>query len=92
MQICQLFKGHIVDKIIPISKLKATCLSLLRQVKTIGKTILVTREGEPNTLVTPSPLPRNPESWLGTTRTSIGINGDIISPVPDEKDWEALRD
>jgi prevent-host-death family protein len=92
---CQLFKGHVVPETIPISRFKAACLSLLRQVKKTGKTILVTRKGEPIALVTPPPLrplPLNPESWPGTMRKSISIKGDIISPVLDESDWEALQD
>ena len=76
-----------MDETIPISKFKATCLSLLSQVKKTGRTILVTRKGEPVALVSPPPKPR---SWLGCMRNSIDIKGDIISPALDERDWEAL--
>jgi hypothetical protein len=31
-------------------------------------------------------------SFMGSMRDSIEILGDIISPVIDEDDWEALRD
>lgn len=81
-----------MDETIPISKFKATCLSLLSQVKKTGKTILVTRKGEPIALVSPPPPPPKPKSWLGSMRNSVEIKGDIISPVIDEKDWEALQD
>jgi len=81
-----------VDETIPISKFKATCLSLLSQVKKTGRTILVTRKGEPVALVTPPPPPPRPESWLGSMRDTVRIQGDIISPAADEKDWEALQD
>ena len=80
-----------MDETISISKFKATCLSLLSQVKKTGKTVLVTRKGEPIALVTPPPRPAKPKSWLGSMRNSIRIKGDIISPVLDEKDWEALQ-
>ncbi len=76
---------------IPISRFKATCLSLLSQVKKTGKTILVTRKGEPIALISPPPPPPRPERWLGTMRDSVKIEGDIISPVSDEGDWEALQ-
>ena len=82
----------IMEETIPISKFKATCLSLLGQVKKTGKTILVTRKGEPIALVSPPPPPPKPKSWLGSMRSSIKIKGDIISPVLDEKEWEAMKD
>lgn len=81
-----------MNETIPISKFKATCLSLLSQVKKTGKTILVTRKGEPIALITPPPTPPKPKSWLGSTRNSIKIEGDIISPVLSDKEWEVLRD
>ncbi len=77
---------------IPISKFKATCLHLLDSVKKTGKSILVTRKGEPIALVTPPPPPPKPEQWLGCMKNKIKITGDIISPVLDEKEWEVLRD
>lgn len=81
-----------MDETVTISKFKATCLSLLSQVKKTGKSILVTRKGEPIALVTPPPSPPKPESWLGSMRNSIKIKGDIIAPVLNEKDWQVLRD
>lgn len=77
---------------IPISKFKATCLNLLSQVKKTGKTILVTRKGEPLALISPPPTPPKSKSWLGSKRNSIKIKGDIISPVLSEEEWEVLRD
>ena len=81
-----------MDETIPISKFKATCLNLLGQVKKTGKTILVTRKGEPIALITPPPAPSKPKSWLGMMRDDIKINGDIIAPVLNEKEWEVLQD
>ncbi len=77
---------------IPISKFKATCLRLLDNVKKTGKSILVTRKGEPIALVTPPPPPARPDRWLGCMKDTIKITGDIISPVINEKEWEALQD
>lgn len=77
---------------ISISKFKATCLRLLDTVKKTGKSILVTRKGEPIALVTPPPPPAKPEKWLGCMKDRIKITGDIISPVLDEKEWEVLKD
>jgi len=32
-----------------------------------------------------------PEQWLGCMKRRIKISGDIISPVPAEKEWEVLK-
>ena len=81
-----------MQETIPISKFKATCLRLLGDVKKTGKSILITRKGEPIALVTPPPPPPKPESWLGCMAGTIKITGDIISPILNEKDWEVLKD
>ena len=77
---------------IPISKFKSTCLRLLGNVKKTGNSILITRKGEPIALVTPPPPPSKPENWLGCMAETVKITGDIIAPVLDTKEWEALKD
>jgi prevent-host-death family protein len=77
---------------IAISKFKAKCLRLLDNVKKTGNSILVTRKGEPIALVTPPPPSPRPDRWLGCMQDTIKIKGDIISPVLNEKAWEALLD
>ena len=81
-----------MQETIPISKFKATCLRLLDTVKKTGKTILVTKKGEPIALVTPPPPPPTSQSWVGSLSRTIKIEGDIVSPVLDEREWEVLRD
>jgi len=44
-----------MQETISISKFKATCLRLLDSVNKTGKSIIVTRKGEPIALVTPPP-------------------------------------
>jgi prevent-host-death family protein len=68
------------NEVITISKFKATCLTLLDSVKDTGRSILVTRRGEPVALITPPPKPKKPESWLGMFQSEGKIVGDIISP------------
>ena len=77
---------------IPISKFKATCLRLLDNVKKTGRSILVTRKGEPIALVTPPPPPPKSKSWLGCMKDSVTITGDVVSTVLDEREWEVLRE
>ena len=80
-----------MDKV-PISKFKATCLSLLRRVKQTGKPILVTRRGEPIAQILPPPFPEQPDSWLGSMRGTGRIVGDILGPAVPEREWETLQE
>ena len=77
---------------IPISKFKATCLRLLDNINKTGKSIIVTRKGEPIALVTPPPPPPKPDHWLGCMKDQIKIIGNILNPAVDENDWEVLKD
>ena len=81
-----------MQETISISKFKATCLRLLDNVQKTGKSILVTRKGEPIALVIPPPPPPKAKRWLGCMKDTLKIRGDIISPVLNEKEWEVLRD
>ena len=77
---------------IAISKFKATCLSVLENVRKTGKPVLVTRFGKPVAEIVPPPFPPRPANWLGSMAGTIEILGDIISPATDEDEWNALRD
>jgi len=81
-----------VEEMVPVSKFKAACLALLDKVKSTGQPILVTREGEPIALISPPPRPEKLESWVGSFKNKGRIVGDIVSPIANEKDWEALRE
>ena len=78
------------EEVVTISKFKATCLALLGNVKDTGRSILVTRRGEPVALITPPPKPSKPESWLGMFQSEGKIAGDVISSVVNENQWEVL--
>ena len=76
---------------IPISKFKATCLGLLKQVKRKGEPILITLKGEPVALVVPPPAVEKSGSWIGAYRTTGRIVGDIVAPAAEEAEWEILQ-
>ena len=79
-------------EIIPISKFKATCLGLLKQVKRKGEPILITLKGEPVAMVVPPPAAEKSGTWIGAFRTTGRIVGDIVMPAAEESEWEALRE
>ena len=78
------------EEVVTISKIKATCLSLLGNVKKIGRSLLVPCREEPVALITPLPEPKKPCSCLGMFQSEGKIVGDIISPVINENQWEVL--
>jgi prevent-host-death family protein len=77
---------------IAISEFKAKCLGLLQRVQKTKTPIRITRFGKPIAeVVPPSPKPDR-ANWLGSMAGTAETLGDIISPVIEESDWEALRD
>jgi prevent-host-death family protein len=76
---------------IAISKFKATCLAVLESVRKTGKTVLVTRFGEPVAEVVPPHRSRKPKRWVGSLAGTGQITGDIVAPASQEDEWEVLR-
>ena len=75
----------------PISKFKATCLAVMQRVKRTGRPVLITRFGQPVAEVIP-PRPSVPtSSWIGSMAGRAIIVGDLVGPVGDAEEWEALQ-
>lgn len=74
-----------------ISKFKATCLAVLERVRTSGEPVLITKRGVPVAEVVPPSAPASGQRRLGDLAHTGRIVGDIISPIVDEEEWEALR-
>lgn len=77
---------------IPASKFKVTCLAVIRKVSRTRKPVCVTKFGKPIVDIVPSVPEETGKSWLGSMRGTLKIHGDIVGPVADESDWEALQD
>lgn len=76
---------------IAISKFKATCLAVIEQVRKTGQPILITRFGQPVAQIgLPEEKKRKPQPGWGIG-TAV-ILGDIVSPVVDLSDIEAMQD
>jgi len=77
---------------IAISEFKAKCLALLERVRQTKKPLRVTRFGKPVAEIVPPSPEAGHDDWIGSMHGTMKILGDIVSPVIDEKEIEALRD
>ncbi|HYU60438.1 MAG TPA: type II toxin-antitoxin system Phd/YefM family antitoxin [Solirubrobacterales bacterium] len=77
---------------IAISKFKATCLAVLERVRRTGEPVLVTKRGVPVAEVVPASRTPAGERELGDLADTARITGDIVSPVAEPGEWEALAD
>ena len=77
---------------IAISVFKAKCLSILDQVEKTKSPVRITRHGMPIADVVPTIPDVDRAALFGSMRDSIQILGDIVSPVIDLDEIEALRD
>jgi prevent-host-death family protein len=76
---------------IAISEFKAKCLSLLEEVNKTKMPLRVTRRGIPLADVVPASPDAEERGWIGSMTGTLKITGDIVSPVIDTGDIEALR-
>ena len=89
MRLTMVYSDMVKDTI-AISAFKARCLAVLKRVKQTGRPIVVTKFGEPVAEIVP-PTPIQPaEPWLGKLKDRAKITGDIVAPVADPSDWEAM--
>ena len=76
-------------KTINASEFKARCLAILDEVATTGELVTILKRGKPVARLVP-PLQvegRYPQHELVGT---VAFVGDVVSPVVDPDDWEAL--
>jgi len=76
---------------VSISEFKAKCLSLLEQVNKTKSTLRVTRRGKPIADVIPASPKSEPKRWIGSMSDRIELSGDIVSPVIELDDVEAIQ-
>jgi prevent-host-death family protein len=76
---------------VAISEFKAKCLALLERVRQTQKPLRITRFGKPVAEVVPA-SPDAGGAWIGSMKDTMQILGDIVAPVIDETDIEALRE
>ena len=74
----------------PISKFKAQCLSVMDRVRRTGRPVRVTRYGRPVADVVPAAPVKREARALGFLRDATTITGDLIAPVANVRDWNAV--
>lgn len=77
---------------ISISEFKAKCLTIVDRVNKTKKPVLITRRGKPVAEVIPAAPPKDNMDWIGSMRGKMEIVGDIVGPIIDLDDIEALND
>ncbi len=78
-------------KQIPVSQFKANCSALLKQIHKTKRSIQITRRGKVIAEIRPIASEKG-RKWLGRMQGTVEIIGDIVSPVIDLEDLEALKD
>lgn len=79
-----------LPKSMAISEFKATCLSVLEQVRRTGTPVVVTKRGVPIAEVVPLSLATTGGDWLDSMRDTAALNDDLIAPASAAGDWEVL--
>jgi len=77
---------------ISISEFKAKCTALVDRVSKTKEPIRIIRHGKPVVDVVPAARAVDRAAWIGCLEGKIKILGDIVSPVIDLDEIEALRD
>jgi prevent-host-death family protein len=78
-------------KQISVSQFKANCSALVEQVRKTKRSIQITRRGKVIAEIRPVASEKS-RGWLGRMKGTAEIVGDIVSPVIDHADIEALKD
>jgi prevent-host-death family protein len=76
---------------VAISEFKAKCLSLLEEVSKTKTPIRVTRRGKALADVIPASSDAGERNWIGSMSGTIEITGDVVSPVIEVQEIEALK-
>ena len=84
-------KGKKSIREVAISEFKAKCLSLLEQVSKTKTPLRVTRRGQALADVIPASSDVEERNWMGSMSDSTEIIGDVVSPVIEIQEIEALK-
>ena len=79
---------------IPAGEFKAKCLSIMDEVHTGGKPVLITKRGKPIVRLVPleAEAKVEPRPIFGAMRGMAVIVGDIVSSEHSDEEWERMFD
>jgi prevent-host-death family protein len=77
-------------KTMAAGKFKATCLAVMDEVDKKRTSVVITKNGKPVAKIVPMPL-TGPDPIFGFYKGKLEIKGDIVSPVVDLNEWDALK-
>ncbi|HMD31351.1 MAG TPA: type II toxin-antitoxin system prevent-host-death family antitoxin [Candidatus Acidoferrales bacterium] len=83
-------RGKAIQQV-AISDFKARCLALLDEVSKTKMPLRITRRGRPIADVVPAAPDGGERSWIGSMAGTLKLTGDIVSPVIETGDIEALE-
>jgi prevent-host-death family protein len=72
---------------------KAKCLAVMAEVNSTGQPLLVTKRGKPLARILPfddQPEKEAPEAIFGCLRHMASIDGDIVSSLFTDEEWERM--
>lgn len=75
----------------PISKFKAACTKVLREVAAAEKLVEVTNHGKVVALISPPPARKARRPFWGSLREASRARDDLVAPAVPSKDWRAGR-
>jgi prevent-host-death family protein len=80
---------NVVMRKIGAAEFKAKCLTLMDEVRSTRRPLIITKRGKPIAKL----VPAEPEEddWIGRLDGKFTITGDIVSPVVPLDDWEVLK-
>lgn len=79
-------------KTMAAGKFKATCLAVMDEVQAKREPVVITKNGKPVAKLVPLELAERADPLdIFRFPGKIEILGDIISPVTDLEDWDALK-
>jgi prevent-host-death family protein len=76
-------------KQIPAGQFKTHCLAVMDEVQASGKPVVVTKHGKP--VVKLVPAKADEDNIFGYMAGKAKIVGDIVAPIIDADDWDALK-
>lgn len=75
----------------PISKFKAVCTQVLREVAAAEKTVEVTRHGRVVAVVAPPSQRKGRSAFWGSMRGTAVAADDLVAPALSARAWNASR-